>query len=45
MKVGAINHKCAKCKWRKRYPCFKGIESISTNLAQTCHNYKRKIKF
>lgn len=28
----------------KRYPCFRGLENISTNLATTCHDYKRKIK-
>ena len=28
----------------QRYPCFKGIENLETNFAQTCHDYKRKIK-
>lgn len=24
----------------KKYPCFRGIESLETNFAQTCHEFK-----
>lgn len=33
------NVKCAMCV---KYPCFRGMENISTNLAITCHDYKKK---
>lgn len=32
------NVTCAKCV---KYPCFVGIETMSSNLAETCHNFKR----
>lgn len=24
----------------KKYPCFRGIDNLETNLAQTCHEFK-----
>ena len=32
------NVKCAMCA---KYPCFRGMENISTNLAITCHDFKK----
>ena len=32
---------CAMCT---RFPCFKGIETISSNLAETCHSFNAKKK-
>lgn len=29
---------CAMCE---RYPCFAGIENMSSNLAATCHQFKK----
>lgn len=34
-----IRRSDATCLSCKRYPCFKGIETISSNLAETCHRY------
>lgn len=28
----------------KRYPCFRGIDNLETNFAQTCHEFKEKEK-
>lgn len=30
---------CAMCI---KFPCFKGIETISSNLAETCHSFGTK---
>lgn len=32
------NTSCFECMF---YPCFKGMESIKSNLAETCVKYKR----
>lgn len=33
------NVTCAKCV---KFPCFTGIENMSSNLAVTCHQFKRR---
>lgn len=43
-KRAMIHRKRVTCEMCDSYPCFKGIESIKTNLALTCHKYKRTIK-
>ena len=35
-KLHLIGKTCRKCY---NYPCFYGIDNISSNLALTCHNY------
>ncbi len=41
-KRGSINRKHVTCQRCARYPCFPGIETVETNLATTCHEFKRK---
>ena len=31
--------KCTNCNL---YPCFKGLDNLSSNLAITCRNFKKK---
>lgn len=31
------------CKVCSRYPCFKGIDTMSSNLALTCHDFNQII--
>jgi len=36
-----INRKRVACTMCAKYPCFRGLENISTNLAITCHDFKK----
>lgn len=38
---GKIVEKGCACACEE-YPCFRGIENLSSNLALTCHGYKPK---
>lgn len=33
------NVACAICE---KYPCFNGIDNMKSNLAETCHQFKKK---
>lgn len=37
-----ICRKRVSCKSCTRYPCFDGIDNMSSNLAETCHRFKKK---
>ncbi len=40
----SVNAKAEKtCKDCARYPCFKGIDTMSSNLALTCHDFNQII--
>jgi len=39
-----VMRKKATCAMCAKYPCFRGIENIETNLAQTCHNFIKRTK-
>lgn len=39
IKAQKISRKNAICKNCKNYPCFRGIDTIKSNLALTCKNY------
>lgn len=32
------------CMMCNRYPCFRGIETMKSNFAETCHKFGRKAK-
>lgn len=38
-KFAPIKRDGVNCQMCKRYPCFNGIEGMSSNLAETCHRY------
>ncbi len=35
----AICRSGVNCKMCERYPCFRGIDTMSSNLAVTCHDF------
>lgn len=44
VKRPARRPKCRKnvtCENCDRYPCFKGLETMSSNLAETCQKFKK----
>lgn len=36
-----FNRKGVDCTMCSKYPCFKGIDLMSSNLAVTCHKFKK----
>lgn len=41
-KHNAIHREGVTCKNCTRYPCFAGIDNMFSNLAETCHRFKKK---
>lgn len=41
-KHNAIHREGVTCRSCAKYPCFKGMETITSNLAETCHSFKKK---
>lgn len=35
------NRKNVVCAMCEKFPCFKGIETMSSNLAETCQKFKK----
>lgn len=36
-----ICRKRVNCTMCAKYPCFSGIETLMSNLAETCHQFKK----
>jgi hypothetical protein len=43
-KHNPICRKRVSCKSCTRYPCFAGLDNMSSNLAETCQSFTKKRK-